>query len=450
MKYSKFAFYLSSRYLVPLLVIWGAMVATSAFAVTCSTSVPVVPCDLSSVTYNHYIGSSQSSPYDDAPLKIYFYNDPPVTITIDTIPNFYETVQAGSSGRLFLGCDINYDNCSVDFGPIGSGNYFNYLSPWFVSSDFGNGSGFSSTTRFISTFPAYDTVIASSSSPFIVPDLGYELYYNASDGLNDPFVRIIYGEAVQQDGGYVTPTCSSSSPLNCYQEIDLAEESGFYSFSEDTTYFSQFAPGRRNLTFQLRTSRFFGLWSSVVIATSTRFVYGELNSANEIDDLISGFQSNFASSTDAVADNCNVLSGFSPLACFTGLFVPNSQQLGVLWLGFEDSFLRKAPWGYGYRVYEILVSDTSTTTLPTASFTVPAGLPGAGTFVDFDVWSATTDGINLIRSTEVSSIDGDPFENFISYWRLMWILVFAFWLLYRFMAYFGSGGGLGTIDFTEK
>jgi len=106
---------------------------------------------------------------------------------------------------------------------------------------------------------------------------------------------------------------------------------------------------------------------------------------------------------------------------------------------YAHVLLSCVPWGYATRVYVILTSDTSTSTLPSIAVSVPSELPGGGEIIDFTPWAGIEAAVTKIDETEVETIDGSPLAMFEFYWNIMWSLVFAFWLMREFYSAYELG-----------
>jgi len=116
---------------------------------------------------------------------------------------------------------------------------------------------------------------------------------------------------------------------------------------------------------------------------------------------------------------------------------------------FRDEFLRRPPWGYGYRVYEILTLDTEVLPDPETTFIVPSGMGHlSGYEMNFDIW----DGLRGISTTFASydPINDPTNDNFydisLYYWELLVKVSFGIWLMMRIF----QSSGAGDFDFTSK
>jgi len=56
-------------------------------------------------------------------------------------------------------------------------------------------------------------------------------------------------------------------------------------------------------------------------------------------------------------------------------------------------------------------------------------MPAGGTTFTFDAASGVSSTIAMLRSQTVDTINGDPFENFMTYWELLWYIIFGLWVI---------------------
>jgi hypothetical protein len=113
-----------------------------------------------------------------------------------------------------------------------------------------------------------------------------------------------------------------------------------------------------------------------------------------------------ASTTQAQAKTCNPVSGdFDTIECGAFLFIPDSQQMSNTFKSVKEGMLQKMPFGYAYRMVELLASS-STSTLPVLSYTFPAdgGGPLAGDTFSFDTSAYMVQAAAVI-GTMKSNID---------------------------------------------
>ncbi len=105
-----------------------------------------------------------------------------------------------------------------------------------------------------------------------------------------------------------------------------------------------------------------------------------------------------ATSTAAAAQKCNPLS-FDMSLCLAYLFIPGGPQLDTTVTSFQEGVVTRIPWGYFYRVYQIL-NTTSTSSLPSFTVDIPIGPPSniATTSLSFDMGDMMSGGGTLVDS----------------------------------------------------
>lgn len=109
-----------------------------------------------------------------------------------------------------------------------------------------------------------------------------------------------------------------------------------------------------------------------VVGTSTFIGTISANGFNEINSI---FASSTATTTSAVAQNCNPFVGqFDIIKCGAFLFIPGGDYLNTTMKGLKDGILTRVPWGYLTRIYTIW-NTSATTTLPTFNVSFATG-PG--------------------------------------------------------------------------
>lgn len=177
-------------------------------------------------------------------------------------------------------------------------------------------------------------------------------------------------------------------------------------------------------------------------ATSTSYTYGQPTGIDIVQETQEDILEGIWNATTDPLENCQFditsVLDFSAedniytciVTMVSSMIIPNGQQAQLLIEGAKESFLDKAPWGYATRVYEILSTDTSTTTLPSIAFTIPDGLPGdSHASIDFSPWAPIGSAIERIDTTEVETIDGSPLDMFLHWWNILWLIMFALWVI---------------------
>ncbi len=126
------------------------------------------------------------------------------------------------------------------------------------------------------------------------------------------------------------------------------------------------------------------------------------------------FNSLSATSTEALAGTCNVLSGFNVMSCIAFLLIPDGGQLNDSLTSLKDGVLVRVPWGYFTRVYNIW-NTSSTSTLPSFTATVRFS-PTDTDDITINPADMLVGGVSLLNSV-VSPTEGvtprDVFEPFV-------------------------------------
>jgi len=128
-----------------------------------------------------------------------------------------------------------------------------------------------------------------------------------------------------------------------------------------------------------------------VVASTTTFIYGQPTSFDSFIASTSAALDLFnASTTLSLADvkaACSLSTSFSIVDCFSYLFSWQPTQMNYAIQNMKEGFFSYVPFGYLTRSFEIL-SNPSTSTLPTLSYTFPASAPSflASSTFSFNPW----------------------------------------------------------------
>lgn len=148
-------------------------------------------------------------------------------------------------------------------------------------------------------------------------------------------------------------------------------------------------------------------------------------------DIEATLASTTATSTAALASNCNPLS-FSITYCLSFLFIPDSRQLTATFNYFYNSIGSHVPLSYISDIAEIFLS-TTTRALVVMEATVPVGIPGAGSHIELDLTRSLDRFLyatSTFRSAEASSTD-TLYDITSYYWDIVVYLGLALYLLRR-------------------
>jgi len=154
--------------------------------------------------------------------------------------------------------------------------------------------------------------------------------------------------------------------------------------------------------------------SSFIVGSSTVVGNARSKSLSEFNAFVSELS---ATTTDGYALECalwNISSG-SFHSCLAYLFVPNTESVAQNLIGLGALVRYMPPWGYGFLMADYLSAGTtsaSTSGLPTAVITLPAGYPGAGATFDLTPWNYLLGPTSLL-STATNPNTGDTLKDIV-------------------------------------
>jgi len=259
-------------------------------------------------------------------------------------------------------------------------------------------------TRIIRFYPAEDSTAATGTQA-----VGFDGYLNIDDWNGEPAYfsyLLIDIEPFNQTG------CLLGAGDCPYVDVeqDLTTFGGFnYS---TTTNLDQIGEDRHTACIYYDPITIFGFSfnyhvvcddASFTVATGTGF----LNLSNTIYDE---WASGFASTTLNIANVCNILSSsFSMSNCLMGIIVPPASVI-------QDNLTilsQQAPWGYLFRLYDILngSATTSTTTLPTIDYTWGTTSPFYGYDISFDPFGALASSTNILNEVNSDQVEQKSFRE---------------------------------------
>lgn len=245
-------------------------------------------------------------------------------------------------------------------------------------------------TRIITTVPEHASTTATTTSKSV----GFTANIASGDYVSDGYFNFyIRRDGISQFAG---PAMAGENGNIITKNPDAV--SGFNTFST-TTALSVI--GKHTLHVEYRKPKtFIGIpfGYEIITATTTSFTVGQLNPFEQFqEDTASDLSDLIASSTASVADSCTPLSGsFGVGACLYALIVPTGSQMS------DNIIVLRAipPWGYVFRTYDILAGNatTSTSTMPTISYTTgTTSFIGATTF-DFDPFGTLLDAGSIVNT----------------------------------------------------
>lgn len=280
------------------------------------------------------------------------------------------------------------------------------------------------TTHFITISPEYGTTTATTSS------VGATLYANPQDFPNYGRLHAKFTQdsafACQNSGAVYDAvyTCSGDNSPSSPIEIDFSTTTltqiiaGTYNLYQNVTFGGG---GKWTGVFTIDQVSdpwyFFGLFNSynTILSTTTHFTVGQLSPMDIVREAVasssvafaqathSGIGAILASTTASLINACNPFGGFSPGDCLTLTIWPGEQAV-------SDDFTiikQTPPWGYVFRVIDLLNTPTSTTTLPSINYsfasTSPMAVMGNIHFDPFGSVAAAGTLINEMHSDQVGA-----------------------------------------------
>jgi len=134
---------------------------------------------------------------------------------------------------------------------------------------------------------------------------------------------------------------------------------------------------------------YFGLGSLTdsgrLVSTSTTFIASARTALDVFTASTTASISAFMASSTISGSSCTTWSGFNLVDCLSFMLVWQPSLMEAPIENIRTGFLTYAPFGYVTRFGEILLG-TATTSLPTISVDIPAGLGLAGENFHFNPW----------------------------------------------------------------
>jgi len=256
--------------------------------------------------------------------------------------------------------------------------------------------GFVDTSTHIQTvIPTPDTTVATSSGA----TFGVTGYVSDTDYESGMYVQVKYA-------AYSASQASVANPDSLFTVLTFPiTSSGGFSVSTTSPLITA---GLYTMQTQIRTGSWlnstlnflgFGQFANDAIktATSTRFTAAHLGGFDIfMASTTAAIEAYYASSTISMAA-CTDWISFALLDCLNLIFVPQAQPIVAQLEAFKNGFLQYAPWGYLTRVVVIL-SGSSTSTLPSFTATIPLGSPDDLETLTFDMGDMIAGGGALLNS----------------------------------------------------
>jgi len=283
----------------------------------------------------------------------------------------------------------------------------------------------STVTQIHSVVPSADEVVATSTA-LIVGATGYI----HADDYEDAYVQI---KVWNQGAG-----ASAVSPAVVTSTYNFPiSSSGVFDVSTTT---NATTAGMYNLVVRIMRSQTWWqdeeLDKSATKFTASTTIGWDLVLNNPLNVFPLGNElANLATSSLADGGVCDWdwTTNFQLGKCVRGLIatllIPDNAMLIETTNDFKGTFLRKAPWGYATRVWEIMSASTTPAVLPSISAVIPEGLPHAGDSFDFTPWDSIEATITRVDTASVASIDGSPFDTFMFWFNTVAYILFGLWLI---------------------
>lgn len=178
-----------------------------------------------------------------------------------------------------------------------------------------------------------------------------------------------------------------------------------------------------------------GFWifetcSNTLLSTTSIFWFGTSTTPynSTYQNIQDRIQNLLASTTAQIGKSCSPLSSEFNLAdCAVFAIVPSTEQLN------DDILLLKQlpPWGYAFRAYDILSTDSSST-IPILSITMPQGVPGAGSKLTLDANHAL-DFVLYAKSSPFGTSTETLYETTSIYWSIFMYLALGLYITRRLL-----------------
>lgn len=236
------------------------------------------------------------------------------------------------------------------------------------------------TTHIISWVPVTDSTVATGTQ-----SIGFTGYINIDDfkeNMYFSFKNNCVGQFCSlQDSLLDGPIYITDFGEFSYSTTTDLESTGLHQ--EEVKIFT---PSFNVFGFPLFYTQLLSDKSNYNVGTSTTF----------FNDIYSELAAGLASTTAQVSNVCNPVGGnFTISLCFVAILYPSAEQI-------QSDILQlraQAPWGYAFRLYDILNGQATSTTvsLPSISYTsASTSIFGAVTF-EFDPFAALASSTSIVN-----------------------------------------------------
>lgn len=188
-------------------------------------------------------------------------------------------------------------------------------------------------------------------------------------------------------------------------------------------------------------------------ATTTTFTVGTSTAWGQLqlqqqDRQAEMAQALTSTSTSGYAGQCGVLFADTVAFgdCMQYLFIPSSNAIGDALIHLGSQFIQMLPMGYGYRfvvLWQQADQHGDVSMLPSLSFTLPTGYPGAGQSFDITPWNKLL-GSGTVLSTATNPNTGHTIRDIVEpLWdKAVYAMVFVGLLIELFN--FGGSASWGV------
>jgi len=156
--------------------------------------------------------------------------------------------------------------------------------------------------------------------------------------------------------------------------------------------------------------------------------YASTTLFDEFDDVASD-------TAPLVVTSCPFSFSTTWLQC---VFIPDVNSVYYLIDKMKTSVLNKAPWGYLTRIYNVVETYTSTSTLPSLAITFPSYILPVGmgsTTIDFTPWNSLMGSGSIIANLNAPT-GGTFLSKAEYYFDILITILFGFWLMRKVLKIF--------------
>lgn len=323
------------------------------------------------------------------------------------------------------------------------------LFPSFYISDYELAPIYPDTrTRVVTTVPSDNAVIATSTTF----GFGGTVYVSEEDYDDNVFLTVAFSKGYKNPGQLATDinAFQLNNPFADGQGDNKSTwqvtSSGLTSYASSTDA-SDWDVGKYTVYAELYKTTLFGTVRIPLDKKADYFIIGTSTAFdNYIDSIYDVTNQGLYAYGDCSIDFTSLfdLSLYSDtFLCLTSvamrLVIPDGTQLAELVQNSRNEILLKAPFGYATRIYDIFQASTTPASLPSTATVIPANLPGAGTAINFDVFTQIPIAIQTIEAQTVPTMQGNPMTNFLYWWEILWKIVFCMWVIKQFYGAFSGG-----------